>query len=133
MTLTFLFNKYTPYKVNLFTEGDNIMKVAVIGSRSLNVDVSCYIPSEATTIVTGGAKGIDSLAEKYADEHNLKKIIFKPQYELYKKVAPIKRNILIVNEADLIVAIWDGKSKGTKFTIDYAKKINKSIRIFIVS
>lgn len=40
------------------------------------------------------------------------------------------RNILIVNESDLIVAIWNGKSKGTKFTIDYARKMNKEVRVF---
>ena len=107
------------------------MKVAIVGSRSLNVDISKYIPDGTTTIITGGAKGIDSLAEKFADENNLKKIIFKPQYDKYGKAAPIVRNILIVNESDLIIAIWDGKSRGTKFTIDYARKLDKFIRVFI--
>lgn len=106
------------------------MKVAIVGSRNLDVDISKYIPEETTTIVTGGAKGIDCLAEEFADKNNLKKIIFKPQYERYKKAAPIMRNILIVNESDLIVAIWNGKSKGTKFTIDYARKMNKEVRVF---
>lgn len=50
------------------------MKVAIVGSRNLDVDISKYIPEETTTIVTGGAKGIDCLAEEFADKNNLKKL-----------------------------------------------------------
>ena len=46
------------------------MRVAIIGSRNLTVDISKYIPDGTTESISGGAKGIDTLAEKYADEHN---------------------------------------------------------------
>lgn len=48
------------------------MRVAIIGSRTIeNIDISSYIPEEVTEIISGGAKGVDSLAEEYADKHRL--------------------------------------------------------------
>ena len=108
------------------------MKVAIIGSRSLiDVDISKYVPQETTKIITGGAKGIDKLAEKYADENGIPKIVIKPNYRRYKKGAPLKRNEEIVKLADKIIALWNGKSRGTKFTIDYAKRVGKEVKIYL--
>ena len=108
------------------------MKVAIIGSRNLtNVNISKYIPKEVTEIISGGARGIDTLAERYADEKGIQKTIIKPEYEKYGRVAPLRRNKTIVELADIIIAFWDGKSRGTKFTIDYAKKVNKKIKVYI--
>ena len=109
------------------------MKVAVIGSRTVeSADLKRYIPPDATVIISGGAVGVDALAEKYADERGLKKLIFYPNYELYGKSAPLIRNKLIVDNADLVIAIWDGESKGTEFTISYAKRRNVPCEIYIV-
>ncbi|MBR2460433.1 MAG: hypothetical protein IKB34_04305 [Clostridia bacterium] len=48
------------------------MKLLIIGSRSItSFDLSPYIPSDTDTIISGGAGGIDSLAEGYADLHRL--------------------------------------------------------------
>ncbi len=108
------------------------MKIAIIGSRNLtDVDISKYVPEGVTEIVSGGAKGIDTLAEKYADENGIPKTIIKPEYARYRRGAPLKRNEKIVERADIIIAFWNGKSKGTKFTIDYAKKLNKEVKIYI--
>lgn len=98
------------------------MKVAVIGSRGLNVKLANYIPKNADMIISGGAHGIDTLAEEYADAHGIPKIIFKPNYKRYGRADTHMRNRKIVKTADMIVAIWDGKSRGTKSTIEYAKK-----------
>ena len=108
------------------------MKIAIIGSRNLKVDIAEYIPENINVLVTGGATGIDQLAEKYADENDIPKLILKPTYDKYGKAAPLERNKAIVEICDAVVAIWDGKSKGTKFTIDYAKKIGKAIEIYII-
>lgn len=98
------------------------MKVAVVGSRSItNINISKYIPKETSEIITGGAKGIGSLAEKYAQNNNIPIIVIKPEYSIYKKGAPLIRNKKIVELSDFIVAIWDGKSRETKYTIDFAK------------
>ena len=110
-----------------------MLKLLIAGSRKINYfDFSKYIPNDITTIISGGAKGIDSLAEDYADAHRLSKIIIRPEYNKYGKAAPLKRNELLVQIADKILIVWDGLSKGTKYTIDYANKLNKDMKIIIV-
>lgn len=108
------------------------MKLLVVGSRSIkNFDISPYVPKETGTIVSGGADGVDTIAEKYADAHKLSKIILRPEYHLYRRAAPLKRNNGMVEMADKILVIWDGVSRGTKHTIDYAKKLNKNINVVL--
>ncbi len=123
---------YGVIMVNYFYEREN-MKVAIIGSRNLtNVEISKYIPENVTEIISGGARGIDTLAEGWADKNGISKIIIKPEYERYKRGAPLKRNEKIVELADVIIALWDGKSRGAKFTIDYAKKLKKEVKVYII-
>lgn len=108
------------------------MKVAVIGSRGLRVDnLEKYLPKETTEIVSGGARGIDACAREYAVRNNIKLTEFLPEYEKYGRSAPIKRNLLIIDYADYVLAFWDGKSHGTKYVIDNCKKKNKPVRVLI--
>lgn len=113
-------------------DSSNFMKIAVVGSRSFrNYDLMKNILNEynISLIISGGAYGADRYAERYADEHGLKTLIFYPEWEKYGKQAGYIRNKLIVENADLVVAFWDGISKGTKHTIDYSIKIEKRLRI----
>ncbi|MBO5852255.1 MAG: DUF2493 domain-containing protein [Clostridia bacterium] len=108
------------------------MKVAVIGSRGLIVkNLEKYLPEDTTEIVSGGAYGIDSCARAYARQNGIKLTEFLPEYNRYPgKIAPLKRNIQIIEYADVVYAFWDGKSRGTKFVIDNCKKMGKEVRIF---
>ena len=109
------------------------MKLLVVGSRSIkDFDLSPYIPSETEVIISGGADGVDTIAEKYADKNRLSKLILRPKYNLYGKAAPIKRNKEMLDIADKILVIWDGRSKGTKSTIEYANSKKKDITIIEV-
>ncbi len=109
------------------------MKVAVIGSRSITeAEIGKYIPPDTDLIISGGAIGIDTLAEKYADEHGIKKLILYPNYELYGRSAPLIRDKLIVDHADLVIAFWDGESSGTEYTISYAKRRKVPCQIYII-
>ncbi len=107
------------------------MKVAVIGSRGLTVrNLQKYLPAGTTEIVSGGARGVDTSAREYALANGIKLTEFLPDYNKYGYVAPLKRNILIINYSDVVLAFWDGRSRGTKFVIDNCRKIGKEIHIF---
>ena len=102
------------------------MILLIVGSRSItDFDLSPYIPSDVDTIISGGASGVDSLAERYADMHRLSKYIIRPRYDIYGRGAPLKRNEKMVDMADAVLVVWDGRSRGALYTLNYAKKINK--------
>ena len=109
------------------------MKLLIVGSRGIkDFDLSNYVPSDTDVIISGGANGVDTLAEIYADKMKLSKIIIRPGYDLYGRAAPIKRNEIMVDMADEVLVIWDGKSKGTKYTVDYATRKTKQVKIITV-
>ncbi len=106
------------------------MRLAIIGSRDCpNIEIENYLKYLPDTIVSGGARGADTYAREFAIKHNLKLIEFYPEYSKYGRGAPIVRNKLIVEASDCIIAFWDGKSKGTKFTLEYARQLHKPIKI----
>ncbi len=108
------------------------MKLLIAGSRSItNFDLSPYIPQDVELIISGGADGVDTLAEIYADKHKISKLILRPNYSRYKRSAPLKRNEEMVDIADSVLVIWDGRSKGTNHTVRYAKKNKKDLQIIL--
>ena len=58
---------------------------------------------------------------------------YLPEYSRYGRAAPLKRNITIIENADLVLAFWDGKSHGTKYVIDNCVKRNIPVKIHILS
>ena len=66
-------------------------------------------------------------------QHGLKLTEYLPEYERYGKAAPLKRNITIIENADLVLAFWDGASKGTKNVIDNCKKQKIPVKIYIIT
>ena len=109
------------------------MKVAVIGSRGLTVDnLEQYLPENTTEIVSGGAKGIDTCAREYAISHGIKLTEFLPEYSRYGRGAPLKRNLKIIEYADVVIAFWDRQSKGTKNVIENCKKLNVKVDVHII-
>ncbi|MCD8355751.1 MAG: DUF2493 domain-containing protein [Clostridia bacterium] len=93
------------------------MRVAIIGSRSITWDaypiLEQYMPKGTSEIVSGGAEGTDQLAEEYARRNHLPLKIFRPNYVRYRKNAPLQRNLSIIRYSDFVLALWDGKSRGT--------------------
>ena len=125
-------------------------KLAVVGSRTFSCpNLVKNIVSEslcATTVfISGGAKGVDVVAEEAVNDWNRKatynpilykkveKHIYKPEWDKYGKAAGFIRNEIIIKEADSILVFWDGKSKGTKHDIDLAIKYKKPMRIYVRS
>ncbi|MEK6829884.1 MAG: DUF2493 domain-containing protein [Nanoarchaeota archaeon] len=108
------------------------MKVAVIGSRSFNdyerlKQTLSLFP--ISVVVSGGAKGADKLGERYADENNIKKEIYIPQWDLFGKKAGFMRNEDIIKNSDIVIAFWDSRSKGTRDSIGKANQMKKTTMI----
>ena len=87
------------------------MKLAVIGSRDFNnYEQLCEHLDKLQTdntinvIISGGAKGADSLAAKYAKEHDIELIEHKPDWQKYGRGAGMVRNKLIIDDSDEVIA-----------------------------
>jgi len=136
-------------------------KVAIVGSRNFHhpmlIDEIIFtvfhkfqIEGNCLTFISGGASkldkdgheiSVDKYAEDYIDSLNetykniykqtILKKIFYPDWDKYGKSAGFRRNKLIIDEADKILAFWDGKSKGTKHSIDLAIEAGKPIDIYV--
>jgi hypothetical protein len=110
------------------------MKILVCGSRTISDEKRIFeildeelfksIPY-IEEIVSGGAIGIDRIAEKWADLHCIKIKQFPADWKKYGRSAGIIRNKEMATYADEVLAIWDGESKGTESTIGFARKQNK--------
>ena len=112
------------------------MRVIIAGSRNIdNYDtVKEAIKKsgfEITTVISGGARGVDRLGEKYYYENNLKIQIFPADWNQHGKSAGYIRNKKMIDVADALIAVWDGQSKGTKHTINLANE--KGIPVFILN
>jgi uncharacterized phage-like protein YoqJ len=109
------------------------MKLAIIGSRDIdNLNLDEYIKEKPELVISGGAKGIDTIAWKWALENNIEIKVHRPNYNKDGKWAALKRNDIIIDESDKIIAFWNGKSTGTKYVIDRAKKLNKPLEIILI-
>jgi predicted Rossmann fold nucleotide-binding protein DprA/Smf involved in DNA uptake len=111
------------------------MKLAVIGSRNFNdyeqlkKEINnLSFSKDINEIISGGARGADSLAEKYANEYRIKLTVFKPDWNIGKH-AVFLRNTQIIESSDAVIAFWDGQSKGTLDSLNKAKKLNKIVVI----
>lgn len=108
------------------------MRVAIIGSRSLYVnDFDAFLPPNVTEIVSGGAIGIDTAARNYAKRKGLPIKEFLPDYDRYGRKAPLERNLQIIEYADLVLAFWDGSSRGTAYVVKKCKEKGRAYRLFL--
>lgn len=118
------------------------LKIAIAGSRDITdysalltalskaLEAGVLIPAHSFEIVSGGARGIDTLARRYSQETGYPLTEMKPQYlHNNDRGAPLRRNKDIADYADVLVAVWDGRSPGTRHVIDYMKSINKPVYV----
>jgi hypothetical protein len=106
-------------------EGGGEVKVIIAGSRRITEydTVVCAVTDSwfaITEVISGGAAGVDRLGERYAKEHNLPFRVFPADWNRHGKYAGYKRNVEMAKNADALIAIWDGESRGTKHMIDIA-------------
>lgn len=112
------------------------MRLAVIGSRTftdykkLEEVLDGYaLLNPITEIISGGAKGVDKLAEQYSKARAIPIKVYPAEWDKYGRSAGYRRNTLIVNNCDQVIAFWDGISKGTLHSITLAEKIGKEITV----
>ncbi len=110
------------------------MKVIIAGCRDFN-DYN-FLKREIdkmnlpiTEIVSGGARGVDTLGEKYANELEIPIKRFPANWDLYGKSAGPIRNKEMAKYGNYLIAFWDGKSRGTKNMIDRMKELGKDFAI----
>jgi predicted Rossmann fold nucleotide-binding protein DprA/Smf involved in DNA uptake len=112
------------------------VRLAIVGSRTITdkgaivMGVSqamakameLGLDPQITEIVSGGAKGVDAMAEDYAKAHGFPTRIFRADWDRHGRRAGFLRNRDIVANCDMVLAIHDGESRGTQMTIDIAKR-----------
>jgi len=110
------------------------MRLAIVGSRSIGaVDLDKHIPVKPDLVVSGGAAGVDTLAEDWAKRNGVRTLVIRPDWARYGRSAGFRRNPVIVDNADEVLALWDGASKGTLHTVEYARGAGKPVRLVKVN
>ena len=110
------------------------MKLAIVGGRDFNdydllletMGLFYEAHSSFDTLISGGAKGADSLGERWAIYWKIPIERYLPDWNKYGRAAGFIRNQDIVDACDMVLAFWDGKSRGTQDTIAKAQKAKKS-------
>ena len=115
------------------------LRIVIAGCRDFNdykeakeyIDfcISNIRKANKIIIISGGASGADTLGERYAKENGFKVELYPANWEKYGRSAGPKRNEQMAKICDYVICFWDGKSRGTKSMIEYAKKHQKPIKI----
>lgn len=111
------------------------MKFIIAGGRNFDnyelLSTFCnHLKENITEVVSGKARGADSLGEKWANENNVPIKPFPADWDLYGKRAGYVRNSEMAEYAEGLIAFWDGESKGTKHMIDTAK--SKGLEVYVI-
>lgn len=111
------------------------MKIVIAGGRDfegynlLREKCDEIIDSNFAEIVSGGAKGADTLGERYAKERGYDVKLFPADWKTYgRKAGPI-RNLQMAEYGDMLIAFWDNTSSGTKNMIENAKKLGLIVHV----
>lgn len=112
------------------------MRTIIAGSRSIKdyetVKRGVRLAGlEITQVVSGCANGVDKLGERWAEENNIPVNKAPANWNRYGVAAGRIRNEQMAEEADALIAIWDGKSNGTRNMINIARKKGLSIHIHV--
>lgn len=121
------------------------MKIAIVGSREYNnyedlkikVD-NCLdewkINKNDVHIISGGARGADTLALKYAMENKMKFTIHRSEWNKYGRAAGMINNDRIVNDSDFMIAFPSTNGKGTQDAIrKFGDKNTENLKIYEIS
>lgn len=110
------------------------MKTIIAGSRTISNKALVLAavnaaPFDVTEVVCGGAAGVDSLGADLAREHNVPVTYFPAEWGTYGRSAGPRRNRQMAEYAEALIAVWDGKSRGTANMIDEARARNLQVYV----
>jgi len=114
------------------------MKVIIAGGRDVtNYDLLLEAITESeyhiSQVICGGASGADALGERWARENGVPVEKCHADWKKYGNAAGPIRNRQMANRGEALIALWDGKSRGTKNMIDEATKKGLKIKVYNVS
>ena len=103
------------------------MKTIIAGSRTITdlkhvEDAIIRSQFQITEIISGGARGVDTLAMHYAQQNKIPLTIMRADWDKLGKSAGFRRNATMATMADALIALWDGESRGTLHMINVAKE-----------
>lgn len=114
------------------------MRTIIAGSRGANIsyerfcELMAEVPWEITTVLSGTARGIDRIGERWAAERDIPIERHPAEWDKYGKSAGYRRNAEMVKVADALVAFWDGKSPGTENTIAMADRKGMRTKLWMI-
>lgn len=117
------------------------LDIGVVGSRGINSyetleSVLDDAPSnwmEDPRLISGGADGVDTLAERYADENDIPINVIEPDWDDWSRGHPaLARNTDIVEQSDAVIALWNGKSSGTHDAMLKCLKTDTSLYVEMI-
>lgn len=121
------------------------MKVIIAGSRSITDIIYLRSALETayefgaipygmciTEVVSGNARGVDRLGEYFAEEQGIYITRFIPDWDKYGRAAGFRRNEAMAHYADALIAVWDGRSRGTNHMIETMKRLKKPYFVYLV-
>jgi YspA, cpYpsA-related SLOG family len=87
---------------------------------------------QITKIISGGARGVDSLGERYARDNSIPLLIMRADWDRFGRSAGYKRNEQMAELGQVLIALWDGQSRGTMHMINIAKARGLTVHVFRV-
>lgn len=113
------------------------MKIIVAGSRDIGdrgavARAIKSSPFNITEILSGNARGVDTIAENYAFYESIPVKLFPADWDKYGKPAGAIRNRQMGEQADGLIAVWDGESKGTRNMIEIMNELGKPVHLYLV-
>ena len=113
--------------------------ILITGSRNIKIKEYIYYIldneiQDGDYVIQGGADGVDEMAMDWCNK-TTKKINWKTYYPVKKwlKEYYLHRNAEMIGKCDRVIAIWDGKSRGTEFTIKYAEARGIPVKIYTLN
>ncbi|MBR6808245.1 MAG: DUF2493 domain-containing protein [Clostridia bacterium] len=112
------------------------MNIVICGSRNFNNyeyfsksldEIFASFINDEISIITGHCKGVDMMAERYAAEHNINLILCPASWEIYGRAAGPVRNKEMAEMCNMVIAFWDGSSRGTFSMINLATKLGREV------